>query len=128
MGDQARAGARLVCANTHQEPMSPVGAAGRRDPNDDYLFRRATSGGGTSPTSRRRRRCSTWRPREWIRTVHPTVAPFEHHYRHPGVTSVPFTGLPTSETALVWLTKNHSANTTAFADTASTVIEAHGAL
>jgi DNA-binding transcriptional LysR family regulator len=58
--------------------------------------------------------------------VAPTVASFEHHYRHPGTTTVPLTGLPPSETALVWLTRHHSAKTAAFADTATTVLDAHG--
>jgi DNA-binding transcriptional LysR family regulator len=58
--------------------------------------------------------------------VYPTVTSFVHHHRHPDVTAVPFTGLPPSETALVWLTRNHTTKTVAFADTAATVIDAHG--
>jgi hypothetical protein len=60
------------------------------------------------------------------RTVHPTVPSFAHHYGHPGVTAIPLTGLPPSETALVWLTKNQAAKTVAFATAASAVIDAHG--
>jgi DNA-binding transcriptional LysR family regulator len=62
--------------------------------------------------------------------VHPTVASFRHHYRHPGVTftAALITGMPASETALVWLTKHRSANIQAFADTATTVIDNHDGL
>lgn len=56
--------------------------------------------------------------------VHPTVTSFVHHYRHPGITSVPLTGLPHSETALVWLTRHSSTNVLAFADTAAAVLRA----
>jgi DNA-binding transcriptional LysR family regulator len=58
--------------------------------------------------------------------VHPTVTAALHHYRHPGISSVPLTDLPPSETALVWLTKHRSAKIHAFADAAAAVIEAHG--
>jgi DNA-binding transcriptional LysR family regulator len=58
--------------------------------------------------------------------VHPTVTSLLHHYRHPGISSIPLTGLPQSETALVWLTRHHTAMMRAFADAATTVIEAHG--
>lgn len=40
----------------------------------------------------------------------------------------PLTGLPPSETALVWLTKHRSAKVRAFADAATTVIDNHDSL
>jgi DNA-binding transcriptional LysR family regulator len=58
--------------------------------------------------------------------VHPTVTSFVHHYRHPGITSVPLTGLPHSETALVWLTRHSATNVLAFADTAAAVLRVEG--
>lgn len=59
-------------------------------------------------------------------TVHPTVASFLHHHRHPGIVAVPLTGMPPSESGLVWLTEHRSARITAFAETATKVIDAHG--
>lgn len=37
------------------------------------------------------------------RLVHPTVAPFAEHFRHPGIAIVPVRDLPLSSTALAWL-------------------------
>jgi DNA-binding transcriptional LysR family regulator len=54
--------------------------------------------------------------------VHPTVRSFLEHQSHPGVTGVPIHDLPPSETALVWLTANRSANVNAFVDSAADVL------
>lgn len=37
------------------------------------------------------------------RLVHPTVAPFAEHFRHPGIAIIPIEDLPPSSTALAWL-------------------------
>jgi DNA-binding transcriptional LysR family regulator len=37
------------------------------------------------------------------RLVHPTVAPFAEHFRHPGIAIVPVRDLPASSSALAWL-------------------------
>lgn len=37
------------------------------------------------------------------RLVHPTVAPFAEHFRHPDIAVVPLVDLPTSSSALCWL-------------------------
>jgi DNA-binding transcriptional LysR family regulator len=37
------------------------------------------------------------------RLVHPTVAPFAEHFRHPGIAIVPVRDLPPSSSALAWL-------------------------
>jgi DNA-binding transcriptional LysR family regulator len=37
------------------------------------------------------------------RLVHPTVAPFAEHFRHPGIAIVPVPDLPASSSALAWL-------------------------
>jgi DNA-binding transcriptional LysR family regulator len=37
------------------------------------------------------------------RLVHPTVAPFAEHFRHPGIAIIPIRDLPPSSTALAWL-------------------------
>jgi DNA-binding transcriptional LysR family regulator len=37
------------------------------------------------------------------RLVHPTVAPFAEHFRHPGIAIIPVRDLPPSSTALAWL-------------------------
>jgi DNA-binding transcriptional LysR family regulator len=58
-------------------------------------------------------------------TVQLTVASFLHHHRHPGVTVIPLTGLPLSETALVWLTKHGNARIEALVETASIVLDTH---
>jgi hypothetical protein len=54
--------------------------------------------------------------------VHPTVSTFLEQYRHPGVTSVPISDLPPSQSALVWLTDSQTPKITAFARTAETVL------
>jgi hypothetical protein len=54
--------------------------------------------------------------------VHPTVPSYLDHFNHPGVTSVPIRDLPPSETALAWLTANHSPKLQAFVRAASDVL------
>ena len=54
--------------------------------------------------------------------VHATVRSFLDRYAFPGVTGIPIRDLPASETALVWLTANHSRKIEAFASTAADVI------
>jgi len=54
--------------------------------------------------------------------VHPTVRSFVDHYGHPGVTFVPISDLPPSETALVWRAATASAAVEAFARTAEDVL------
>jgi hypothetical protein len=41
------------------------------------------------------------------RLVHPTVAPFAAHFRHPDVAVVPLVDLPASSSALCWLRTVH---------------------
>jgi DNA-binding transcriptional LysR family regulator len=55
-------------------------------------------------------------------TVHPTVRSFLEHGRPPGITAVPILDLPPSQTALTWLTTNHSARIDAFAQIAADVL------
>ncbi|MGO9971634.1 MAG: LysR substrate-binding domain-containing protein [Solirubrobacteraceae bacterium] len=55
-------------------------------------------------------------------TVHPTVRSLLEHGRAPGTTAVPILDLPPSETALTWLTANHSAKIDAFARTTADVL------
>jgi DNA-binding transcriptional LysR family regulator len=54
--------------------------------------------------------------------VHPATEAFFDHHSHPGVTSVPIRDLPPSETALVWLTDNHSVRISAFVRAAEDVL------
>jgi DNA-binding transcriptional LysR family regulator len=58
--------------------------------------------------------------------VHPTVASFLEHLRHPGVTVVPIRDLPPSESALIWLEDHESPKVTAFARTAADVLRDAG--
>lgn len=54
--------------------------------------------------------------------VHPTVRSFLDHHNHPGVTWVPITDLPPSETALVWLTASCGPKIEAFVRAADDVL------
>ncbi|HJS93642.1 MAG TPA: LysR family transcriptional regulator [Solirubrobacteraceae bacterium] len=54
--------------------------------------------------------------------VHPTVRSFLDHHSHPGVTWVPITDLPPSETALVWLIANLDPKIEAFVHAADDVL------
>jgi DNA-binding transcriptional LysR family regulator len=54
--------------------------------------------------------------------VHPVARSFIRHYGHPGVVALPITGLPPSETALVWLAADRSPKVAAFAATARDVL------
>lgn len=49
------------------------------------------------------------------RLVHPTVAPFADHFRHPEITVLPLRGLPPSPCALAWLRGREHASRDAFA-------------
>lgn len=48
------------------------------------------------------------------RLVHPTVAPFADHFRHPEITVLPLRGLPPSPCALAWLRGRDDASRDAF--------------
>jgi DNA-binding transcriptional LysR family regulator len=54
--------------------------------------------------------------------VHPTVPSFLEHHTHPTVRAVPISDLPPSQTALIWLTANHSPKVHAFARVATDVL------
>jgi DNA-binding transcriptional LysR family regulator len=56
--------------------------------------------------------------------VHPTVASFSDHYRHPEVTQVPLQGLPPAESALAWISVRETAAICALAAVAREVGEA----
>ena len=58
--------------------------------------------------------------------VHPGVPSTVEQYRLPGVVAIPINDLPPSETALAWLTANHSQKLAAFADAASHVLAPSG--
>ncbi|WP_112238204.1 LysR family transcriptional regulator [Kribbella monticola] len=59
------------------------------------------------------------------RLVHPTVAPFAEHFRHPGIAVVPVRDLPPSSTALAWLKGyEHPARDT-FVATVEQVVATH---
>lgn len=81
-----------------------------------------------TPSGRRYRRVTSRNMEEMLisiaagRQVHPTVPLFLEHHRHPGVTSVPITGLPCSETALVWLRANRSPMIQAFVRVATEIL------
>lgn len=60
--------------------------------------------------------------------IHPTVGTFLEQYRHPGVTSVPISGLAASQTALVWLTGSQNPRIEAFVRTAEKVLAGVGTL
>ncbi|GAA3647737.1 hypothetical protein GCM10022224_008160 [Nonomuraea antimicrobica] len=52
-----------------------------------------------------------------------TVTSFARHYRYPGVTYVPITGIPSSRTALAWLTRKTDIRIEAFARTVREVLD-----
>lgn len=54
--------------------------------------------------------------------VHPTVPSFLNHHIHPGVTGVPISDLPPSQTALAWVAANAAPKVAAFARIAATVL------
>lgn len=56
------------------------------------------------------------------RQVHLTQAAFLDYHSHPGLAGVPVSGLPPTETALIWLTASHSQKITAFARIAASVL------
>jgi DNA-binding transcriptional LysR family regulator len=59
------------------------------------------------------------------RLIHPTVAPFAEHFRHPGIAIVPVRDLPPSSTALAWLRGyEHPARDT-FVATVEQVVATH---
>jgi DNA-binding transcriptional LysR family regulator len=84
----------------------------------------------TSPSGRPMRRIPTTSWQEMMlrvargEMVHATVQSLADHARHPNVAFVPISDLPPSETALVWLTANHSPKIKAFAHIAAEVIRA----
>lgn len=51
--------------------------------------------------------------------VHPTVATLMDYYSHPGISVIPFRGVPPLESALVWVSERESAAVRAFAATAA---------
>jgi DNA-binding transcriptional LysR family regulator len=81
-----------------------------------------------TPSNRRYRRHESPNIEEMLmsiaagKQVHPTVPSFLEHHAHPAVTSVPISDLPTSETALVWLTANRAPKIAAFARVAASVL------
>ena len=54
--------------------------------------------------------------------AHPTVRSFAEHLSLPNVASIPISDLPPSDTALAWLTANHSPSIQAFALAAADVL------
>ncbi|MBO0728141.1 MAG: LysR family transcriptional regulator [Acidimicrobiaceae bacterium] len=54
--------------------------------------------------------------------VHPTIASFPEHYRHPGVTFVPIRDLPPMKAGLIWRTDAATAITRAFVEAANDVM------
>lgn len=60
------------------------------------------------------------------RQVHLTVPSFLEYHSHPSVTSVPVSGLPPSQTALVWRAASRSPDIAAFARTAASILSATG--
>ncbi|TDU83566.1 DNA-binding transcriptional LysR family regulator [Kribbella voronezhensis] len=59
------------------------------------------------------------------RLVHPTVAPFAEHFRHPGIAIVPVRDLPPSSTALAWLDGYEHPARDLFVATVELVVAAH---
>ncbi len=51
------------------------------------------------------------------RLMHPTVAPFAEHFRHPDITIVPVRDQPPSSSALVWLSGHEDPGRDAFVAT-----------
>jgi DNA-binding transcriptional LysR family regulator len=56
--------------------------------------------------------------------VHPTVAPFAEHFRHPNIAMVPVRDLPPSSSALAWLRGSEDPSRDAFAATVGRVVQA----
>jgi DNA-binding transcriptional LysR family regulator len=81
-----------------------------------------------SPSGRRYRRIPTRDVDELLmrvalgEQVHPTVRLLLDYLTHPGVTHVPIADLPPSETALAWLSHNHSPKVQAFVHAAQDVL------
>jgi len=48
------------------------------------------------------------------RLMHPTVAPFAEHFRHPGIVIVPVHDLPPSSSGLAWLRGHNDPDSDAF--------------
>jgi DNA-binding transcriptional LysR family regulator len=73
-----------------------------------------------TPSGRRLRRIEDRNPEEMVMRValgqeaHPTVRSLVEAFSHPGIVSVPMTGLPPSQTALAWLTADQSPTLHAF--------------
>ncbi len=86
----------------------------------------------TTSTGRKIVRRNVWTLQEAItlvalgEVVHPTVRSFADYHGQPGITIVPISDLPASETALMWLRANTSANVTAFADAATAICGSAG--
>ncbi|WP_406049490.1 LysR family transcriptional regulator [Kribbella sp. NBC_00889] len=59
------------------------------------------------------------------RLVHPTVAPFAEHFRHPGIAIIPIQDLPPSSTALAWLRGYEDPARDAFLATIDHVVKSH---
>jgi DNA-binding transcriptional LysR family regulator len=57
------------------------------------------------------------------RLVHPTVAPFAEHFRHPGIEVVPVHDLPESSSALAWLRGVDDSARDAFVTVVEQVVE-----
>ena len=81
-----------------------------------------------TPSGRRLRRIENRNPEEMVLRValgqeaHPTVRSLVETFSHPGITSVPMTDLPPSQTALAWLTANRSPTPHAFVLAAADVL------
>lgn len=58
------------------------------------------------------------------RLVHPTVAPFAQHFRHPDIAVVPLVDLPPSSSALCWLRRLNHAGRSAFLEAVQTELQA----
>jgi hypothetical protein len=56
------------------------------------------------------------------RLMHPTVAPFAEHFRHPGIAIVPVRDLPDSSSALAWLRGHDHPGSDAFVATVREVV------
>ena len=59
------------------------------------------------------------------RLIHPTVAPFAEHFRHPGIAIVPVRDLPPSSSALAWLAGSEHPARDAFVAVVEQVVAAH---
>jgi hypothetical protein len=55
--------------------------------------------------------------------VHPTVAPFAEHFRHPDIAIVPVRDLPPSSSALAWLRATEDPGRDAFTATVRRVVQ-----